>query len=239
MRVTIVRKKTRTQTRHTFRALDVTKSKCLEERSIQGKSNHVAILRQPCRYYLKGTCTRTPCEYWHPPEFQIYKHKRVAKPGISVCSRFKMLMNNHAKKKAKERLLFSQKKRKRRQECRGYCEICTTIGLCITRIGSTRVSRNEIVSVKPDAKSLGTDSKNTIHSVYATSSKYPGKERTIAWKIQVKNPHQRSHYSMKFEDRSHEETERQQRCARSKAWNLVNNIYKPKEKDKATCYSPA
>ena len=34
---------------------------------------------------------------------------------------------------------------------------------------------------KPDAKSLGTDSKNTIHSVYATSSKYPGKEGTISW----------------------------------------------------------
>ena len=30
------------------------------------------------------------------------------------------------------------------------------------------------------------------------------------------------------------ETERQERCARSKAWNLVNNKYKPKEKDKAT-----
>ena len=34
-------------------------------------------------------------------------------------------------------------------------------------------------------------------------------------------PHQRSPYAMKFEDRSHEETERQQRCARSKAWNLA------------------
>ena len=40
-------------------------------------------------------------------------------------------------------------------------------------------------------------------------------------KIQVKNPHQRSPYAMKFEDRSHEGTERQQRCARSKAWNLA------------------
>ena len=37
-------------------------------------------------------------------------------------------------------------------------------------------------SEKPDAESLGTDSKNTIHSVYATSQKYPGKERTIVWK---------------------------------------------------------
>ena len=22
--------------------------------------------------YLKGTCTRTPCEYWHPPECQFF-----------------------------------------------------------------------------------------------------------------------------------------------------------------------
>ena len=35
---------------------------------------------------------------------------------------------------------------------------------------------------KPDAKSLGTKSKSTIHPIYATSSKYPGKQRTIAWK---------------------------------------------------------
>ena len=43
---------------------------------------------------------------------------------------------------------------------------------------------------------------------------------------------------MKFEDKSHEETERQQRCARSKAWNLARNICKLEEKDKATFYSP-
>ena len=57
-------------------------------------------------------------------------------------------------------------------------------------------------------------------------------------KIQVKHPHQRSPYAMKFVDRSHEETDRQ-RCARSKAWNLAKNIYKLKEKDKATLGSPS
>ena len=36
-----------------------------------------------------------------------------------------------------------------------------------------------------------------------------------------KVPHHRSPYAMKFEARSHEETERQQRYARSKAWNLA------------------
>ena len=44
------------------------------KRSIRGNSDHGAtILRQPCRYYLKGICTRTPCEYWHPPVCQFYK----------------------------------------------------------------------------------------------------------------------------------------------------------------------
>ena len=58
-------------------------------------------------------------------------------------------------------------------------------------------------------------------------------------KLQVKVPHQRSPHAMKFEDRSHKETERQQRCARSKAWNLAKNIYKLKEKDKATFCLPS
>ena len=57
-------------------------------------------------------------------------------------------------------------------------------------------------------------------------------------KIQVKDPHQRSPYAMKFEDPSYEETERQQRCAQSKAWNLAKNIHKLKEKDQAAFYSP-
>ena len=57
-------------------------------------------------------------------------------------------------------------------------------------------------------------------------------------KVNVKAPHQRIPYALKFEDRSHEETERQQRRARSKAWNLAKNIYKLKEKDKATFYFP-
>ena len=56
---------------------------------------------------------------------------------------------------------------------------------------------------------------------------------------QVKNPHQRSPNAMKFEDQSQEETDRQQRCARSKAWNLAKNIHRLNEEDKATFHSPA
>ena len=48
---------------------------CRKKGSVRGKCNHGSILRQPCRFYLKGTCTRTPCDYWHPPECHIYKNK--------------------------------------------------------------------------------------------------------------------------------------------------------------------
>ena len=51
------------------------------KRSIRGKSGHGSILRQPCRYYLKGTCTRSPCEKWHPPECQFYKSETGCKAG--------------------------------------------------------------------------------------------------------------------------------------------------------------
>ena len=42
------------------------------KRSIRGKSNYGSILRQPCRYYLGGTRTRTSCDFWHPPECQCF-----------------------------------------------------------------------------------------------------------------------------------------------------------------------
>ena len=56
-------------------------------------------------------------------------------------------------------------------------------------------------------------------------------------KMQVKLPRQRSPYAMTFEDRSQEETERQERCARGDAWRLAKNIYKLKKEDKATFFS--
>ena len=43
----------------------------------------------------------------------------------------------------------------------------------------------------------------------------------------------------KFEDRSQEETEWQERCAREAAWKLARNIQKLKETDKTTFFSPS
>ena len=52
-------------------------------------------------------------------------------------------------------------------------------------------------------------------------------------------PHQRNPSAPKFEDRSQEETEWQEQGAREAAWKLAKNVFKLKEKNKATFFSPS
>ena len=53
------------------------------------------------------------------------------------------------------------------------------------------------------------------------------------------DPHQRNPNAPKFEDRSQEETEWQERCARDAAWRLAKVLKKKKEENKATFFSPS
>ena len=53
------------------------------------------------------------------------------------------------------------------------------------------------------------------------------------------DPHQRIPNAPKFEDRSQEETEWQERYAREAAWRLAKSILKLKEKHKTTFFSPS
>ena len=49
------------------------------QRNARGRSQSVKFNRPPCKYFLKGTCTKSPCEFWHPPECQFYKTKTGCK----------------------------------------------------------------------------------------------------------------------------------------------------------------
>ena len=44
-------------------------------RSPRGRSPSGRMSRWPCKDYLKGTCTNSFCEKWHPPECLFYKTK--------------------------------------------------------------------------------------------------------------------------------------------------------------------
>ena len=52
-------------------------------------------------------------------------------------------------------------------------------------------------------------------------------------------PHQRSANTPKFENRSQEETERQEQGAREAAWRLAKSVLKLKEQERATFFSPS
>ena len=53
------------------------------------------------------------------------------------------------------------------------------------------------------------------------------------------DPHERSPNAPTFEDRSQEETEWQERCAREAACKLAKNIFKLKETNKTAFFSPS
>ena len=59
--------------------------------------------------YLKSTCTRTPCEHWHPPECQFCKSETVCKAGDRCL--FPHYKEQPTKKPEKE--LLPEEKRKR------------------------------------------------------------------------------------------------------------------------------
>ena len=54
---------------------------CREKRSFRGRSPSGNTNRQPCKNFLKGACTKLPCEFWHPPECQFYKSESACKFG--------------------------------------------------------------------------------------------------------------------------------------------------------------
>ena len=203
------------------------------KRSIRGKGNHGSILRQPCRYYLNGTCTRTSCKSWHPPKCQFYKNETGCKAGDKYLLRITKLKNSQKNWKK------SNIPKRRETMTRRLWRLRKSQMGCVSQDSDALVSQGRKSRGNPMQKVLEPIQRVRFTQSMLRQASIREKKGPSLGKRQVKNPHQRSLYAMKFEDWSHEETERQQRCARSKAWNLAFNIYKLKEKDKAPVYFPA
>ena len=54
-------------------------------RSPRGKRPTGRMFRWPCKDYLKGTCTKSFCQKWHPPECLFYKSESGCRFG-EKCS---------------------------------------------------------------------------------------------------------------------------------------------------------
>ena len=213
--------KTDTKSRHTFWAILVTRSKCVEEKSsIRGKSNHGAILRQPCRYCLKGTCTRWLCDYWHPPECQFCKTESGCKAGD------KCLFPNHKvdeqPNKSPNRAAIPTKKEKAKTK------VLQLLRKTVPQLGCVSQDSDALVSQR-GKRFRGNPVQKVLGSI-----------RKVIGKIQVKPQHQRSPYATKTRGSvPWGDWKTTAICARSKAWNLAKNINKLKANDKATFFSPA
>ena len=120
-----------------------------KKRSIKGRSNHGAILRQSCRCFLKVLARDRLVSIGILSSVNFTKQKRCAKPVIGVCSRTTRLTNNRTKSRKKRP--FTNKKRKQRQECSGYFENCISDVLCLARLGVIGFSKKQKSPWKPNA----------------------------------------------------------------------------------------
>ena len=71
--------------------------KASRTRNPRGKSPSGRMSRWPCKDYLKGTCTNSFCEKWHPPVCLLYKTKSGCRFGKSAHTRIVRLMNSRQK----------------------------------------------------------------------------------------------------------------------------------------------
>ena len=169
------------------------------------------------------------------PSANSIKVKRVGRPGISVCYRIIRLINNQTKA---QKAASQERRESDDKNAVAIVKSVSQLG-CVSQDSEALVSqRGEQSRGNPMQKVLGSIRKVRFTQSALRQASMREKKGPSLGKISVKVPHQRSPHAMKFEDRSHEETESQQRCARSKAWNLAKNLYKLKEKDKAAFYFP-
>ena len=73
----------------------------LRRKSLRGRSPSGKFAGQQCIDYLKGFCTKSPCDDWHPPECQFYKTESGCKFG-EKCSFAHRQVEDQASKKPKK-----------------------------------------------------------------------------------------------------------------------------------------
>ena len=216
-------------------------------RSPRGKSPSGRMSRWPCKDYLRGTCNNSFCEKWHPPECLYYKTKSGCRIGEKCSYAHRQVDEQPTKRSNKnddksavallqkgdwyESPVINQghdrpghpgKKRGNEME-RGPCK---------HRSSNARQLGCVFQDMKPPKSILlkSTDVQKPIQRVRFT--------KVIARHIKIRDqnpwlgyicpgdPHQRSPDAPKFEDRSQEETEWQERRAREAASKLVKKSSK-------------
>ena len=211
-------------------------------RSPRGKSPSGRMFRLPCKDHLKGTCTNSFCEKWHPPVCLFYKSENGFRFG-EKCSYAHRQVEEQPSKRSKKNGDKSAVAMLKRNE------------------DPSRTGRPVLNAYSSSTRQLGCVSQDMeppkSSSILRKSSNKRKPIRCVKFtkaiarhtKIRYQNPslgyicpgepHQRSPNAPKFEDRSQEGTEWQEQGAREAAWKLAKSVLKLKEHERATFISPS
>ena len=194
-------------------------------RSPRGRSPSGRMSRWPCKDYLKGTCTNSFCEKWHPPECLFYKSEN----GCRFAEK-----RSYAQRQVEEQPRKRSKKNGDKSAV-AFLKITRQFGCVFQDMEppkSTTILRKSSNILKPIrcvrfTKAVLRHANIRDQNPLSLGMICPG------------DPHQRNPNAPKFEDRSQEETERQERDAREAAWKMARCILNLMEKNNATFFSPS
>ena len=224
--------------------------KASRTRSPRGKSTSGRMSRWPCEDYLKGTCNNSFCEKWHPPECLFYKIKSGCRFG-EKCSYAHRQVDEQPTKRSKkndDKSAVAMLKKGDWHERGPVTDQChKELGRRSSQSRSSNARQLDCVfqDMTPPKSILRkcTDMRKPIQRVKFTKAigrhtKIRDQNPSLGY-ICPGEPHERSSNAPKFEDRSQEETEWQERGAREAAWKLAKNVLKLKEHERATFFSPS
>ena len=181
------------------------------------------MARLPCKDYLKGTCTTPFCENGHTQECFFYKSEKGCRFG-ERCS--------YAHRQVDEQPSKKSQKNGDKSAVAIFIEEYTTVGLCLSRHGAAKSasilwkSSNILKPIRCERFTKAVLRRADIRDQNPSLAMIcPG------------DPRRRNSNAPTLEDRSQEETEWQERCAREAAWRLAANILKIKEKHKTAFFS--
>ena len=160
-------------------------------RSHRGRSPSCRMSRWPCKEYLKGTCTNSFCEKWHPPECLFYKTKSGCRFG-EKCS--------HAHCQVDEQLSKTFKKNDDKSAV-------SMLKIHNNWVAYVKIwSRRSLNRFCGRAQTCGNQS-DVLNSQAVVRHADIRDHNPSLGMICPGDPHQRNPNAPKFEDRSEEETE--------------------------------
>ena len=164
------------------------------KKNLRGWSPSGKFDRQPCKNFLKGTYTKSLCDYWHPPECQFYKSASDCKYAISARLHTGRLRDNLTKKPKQDgdKSTVAVLKEVRQLSCVSQ---------------DTEPPESAAISRK-GTRVLGPIRRVRFTRAALRQANIPEDKGPSLGKIQVKILHQRSPNAEKFEDGSQEETEK-------------------------------